>query len=104
MGYYFNPNPEVQDCVFILPKVLLEGEFGEEEVFGHISPKDLIDADNCTELTKDESKFIYELSVWIYRAISVFKHHEFDRTNGKKNAPSIVLHNQVQMVGGGKRR
>ena len=104
VGYYFNPNPGVQDCVFILPKVLLEGEFGEEKVFGHISPKDLIDADNCTELTKEESKFIYELSVWLYRAISVFKRHEFDRTNGKKNAPSIVLHNQVQTVGGGKRR
>lgn len=104
VGYYFNPSPEVNDCVFILPKVLLEGAFGQEKVFGHINPEDLIVADKCKELSPDESKFIYELSVWIYRAICVFKRHEYDRSGGKKNAPSIVLHNQVQMVGGGKRQ
>lgn len=40
VGYYFNPSPEVNDCVFILPKVLLEGAFGQEKVFGHINPED----------------------------------------------------------------
>ncbi len=99
VGYYFNPDPDVNDCVFILPKVLLEGEFGREKVFGHIDPKDLIDADNCKELTSQEQKFIYELSVWIYRAICVFKDHEYDRMGGKKNVPSIVLHKQAPMMG-----
>lgn len=104
VGYYFNPNPEVNDCVFILPKVLLEGPFGQEKVFGHIKPEKLILADKCEELSTEESKFIYELSVWIYRAICVFKRHEYDRSGEKKNTPSIVLHNQVQMVGGGRRQ
>ena len=99
VGYYFNPAPEVNDCVFILPKVLLEGEFGKEKVFGHIDPKNLIDADNCKELTPQEQSFIYELSVWIYRAICVFKDHEYDRMGGKKNVPSIVLHKQAPMMG-----
>ena len=33
VGYYFNP--KLNDCVFILPKVLLEGERYHEKVFGH---------------------------------------------------------------------
>ena len=53
VGYYFNADPEVNDCVFILPKVLLEGAYGKEKVFGHINPKDLIDADECKDLTNE---------------------------------------------------
>lgn len=104
VGYYFNPDPDVNDCVFILPKVLLEGEFGMEKVFGHIAPEALIDADKCEELTTAERKFIYELSVWIYRAICVFKEHEYDRMGGKKDAPSIVLHRQAPMMGNTRKR
>ena len=61
VGYYFNPSHEVQDCVFILPKVLLEGKFGEEKVFGHIAPENLIHADECKELKPDEANFIYNV-------------------------------------------
>ena len=104
VGYYFNPDPDVNDCVFILPKVLLEGKFGEEKVFGHIDPKALIVADKCEDLRPEEQKFIYELSVWIYRAISVFKDHEYDRVGGKKETPSIVLHRQAPMMGNTRKR
>ena len=45
VGYYFNDNPDVNDCVFILPKVLLEGTLGKELVFGHIEPKNLINTE-----------------------------------------------------------
>lgn len=98
VGYYFNPDPDVNDCVFILPKVLLEGEYGDEKVFGHIDPKNLVNADDCNELTQQEQTFIYNLSVWIYRAICVFKVHEYDRMGGKKTTPSIVLHKQAPMM------
>ena len=84
VGYYFNPDPDVNDCVFILPKVLLEGEYGDEKVFGHIDPKNLVNADDCNELTQQEQTFIYNLSVWIYRAICVFKDHEYDRMGVRK--------------------
>lgn len=103
VGYYFNAAPEVNDCVFLLPKVLLEGEFGQEKVFGHIDPKDLINADQCKELTNEERTFIYNLSVWIYRAISVFRFHEFDRY-GDKRQPSIVMYKQAPMMGHMKKR
>lgn len=103
VGYYFNADPEVNDCVFILPKVLLEGTFGKEKVFGHINPKDLIDADECKDLTNEEHAFIYNLSVWIYRAICVFRDHEFDRYENKKQS-SIVLYKQAPMMGHMRKR
>lgn len=102
VGYFFCP--EVNDCVFILPKVLLEGEFGQELVFGHIPPRDLIVLDKCKELTSTERDFIYNLSVWTYRAISVFKEHEYDRFGGKKKVPSIVLYRQATIAGHKRKR
>lgn len=105
VGYYFNPAPEVQDCVFILPKVLLEKKEGKEKIFGHIDPIKIINIDDCKELKPEEHQFIYNLSVWIYRAISVFKEHEYDARRGKKKTdPSIVFHMQASMMGHSKRR
>ena len=104
VGYYFNDDPDVNDCVFILPKVLLEGEFGKEKVFGHIEPKDLINAEDCKELTTEEHTFIYNLSVWIYRAITVFRDHEFDRVEDGKRQSSIVLYKKAPMMGHTRKR
>lgn len=102
VGYFFSP--EIDDCVFILPKVLLEGEFGQERVFGHINPRDLILLDECKDLESKEREFIYNLSIWIYRAICVFKNHEYDRYGGKKTTPSIVLYQQAAVIGNRKKR
>ena len=106
VGYYFNPSKEVNDCVFILPKVLLEIDPADkkEKVFGHILPESLIDADKCTELSATERKFLYELSVWLYRAISIFKEHEFDRFGNNKRPPSIVRQRQAPILGHSRRR
>ena len=104
VGYYFNDDPDVNDCVFILPKVLLEGEFGKEKVFGHIEPRDLIKAEDCKDLTTEEHTFIYNLSVWIYRAITVFRDHEFDRVEDGKRQSSIVLYKQTPMMGHTRKR
>lgn len=71
VGYYFNPT--LNDCVFILPKVLLEDVNGEELVFGKYHPEDLIDLEAQKFLEPIEHDFIYELSVWIYRAIVVYR-------------------------------
>ena len=97
VGYFFNP--QLPDCVFILPKVLLEGPRGQEKVFGHIDPVDLIHFERCKELKPQEREFIYNLSVWIYRAICVYKQHERDARRGQPDRPSLVLHQQAPMVG-----
>ena len=97
VGYYFNPR--LNDCVFILPKVLLEGERYHEKVFGHIEPRDLINPEKCSELSKEEYRFIYNLSVWIYRALCVFREHEYDRYGGERKRPSIILYEQAPVMG-----
>lgn len=68
VGYYYNPS--LKDCVFILPKVLIDAS---EKVFGHCKPEDIIHLENSGDLlSQEERDFIYELAVWIYRAIVVF--------------------------------
>ena len=102
VGYYYNTL--LKDCVFILPKVLLEGERYHEKVFGHIEPRNLINPEKCDELSKEEYRFIYNLSVWIYRALSVFREHEYDRFGGEKKRPSIILYEQAPVMGRMKKR
>ena len=92
VGYYYNPR--IEDCVFILPKVLLDTN---EKVFGQYTPEDILSFDKDSPLQDRERQFIYEFSVWIHRAIIVFAQHNKD--NG------IVLSNkQVSKIGYGKRR
>ena len=92
VGYFYNP--QLRDCVFILPKVLMD-ESGK--VFGKYDPKALIDLDKKENaLAQEERKFIYEFAVWIHRAISVFQqsHKQSD----------IIYHRQISQVGHGVRR
>lgn len=90
VGYYYNP--QLKDCVFILPKVLVNEE---NKVFSRLDPHDIIDLDNCTELLSEERSFIYEFAVWIYRAIEVF-----NKSNPKND---IVYRRQIAEMGKGKR-
>lgn len=90
VGYYYNP--QLRDCVFILPKVLVNEE---NKVFSRLYPHDIIDLDNCKLLTSEERNFIYEFAVWIYRAIEVFN-------NSNPNS-GIVLHRKIAEMGKGKR-
>lgn len=90
VGYYYNP--QLRDCVFILPKVLVNEE---NKVFSRLDPHDIIDLDNCKLLTSEERSFIYEFAVWIYRVIEVFN------MNNPKN--DIVYHRQIAEMGKGKR-
>lgn len=104
VGYFYNHI--VKDCVFILPKVLLEvkkeideetGKTHEiERVFGKHKPEDIINLNENNPLSDIETNFIYEFAVWIYRTISVFY-------NDKSNDTSIVYHKIIPQVGRGQR-
>lgn len=86
VGYMYNPH--IKDCVFILPKVLIDEN---EKAFGHIYPTDLIHLDKAESLTEEERRFIYEFAVWIYRALYVFKNSNPDN--------DIIYHKQMTKVG-----
>ena len=97
VGYYFNSHPDVYDCVFILPKVLLEVKDGQELVFGQYKPEDIICIDEQSPLTEEQKNFIYDFSVWIYRAVVVFY-------NDKRNDTSIVYHKKMAQVNKGRKQ
>lgn len=88
VGYFYNP--ALKDCVFILPKVLMEETSDGEQVFGHCKPEDIVDLEEQKHLSQEEHDFIYELSVWIYRAISVYRDSAIDNTIIKQqNVPQM---------------
>ena len=90
VGYFYNPT--IGDCVFILPKVLMNQE---NLVFGHLKPEEILDFDNAVGVSSVERNFIYEFAVWIYRAITVFNKSKCDN--------DIVYHRQVTQMGGNRR-
>lgn len=97
VGYFYNPH--LRDCVFILPKVLMDEKdilVGVEKEDGSaVKPEDVITPDGQEALSKEYRKFIYEFSVWIYRAINVYY------KNNKKS--TAILHKSLPQAGWGKR-
>ena len=93
VGYYYNA--VLQDCVFILPKVLLNDK--AELVFGKYRPEDVINLNENNPLSPTERNFIYKFAVWIYRAIVVYK-------NSKEGNSEIVYHRHMAQIGNGHRR
>lgn len=99
VGYYYNSL--LKDCVFILPKVLLQGgensTDGPELVFGKYKPEEIANLEEKNPLSQQERDFIYKFAVWVYRAIVVYK-------NDTRNDNSIIYHAQIAQVGKGQRR
>lgn len=103
VGYYYNPT--IEDCVFILPKVLLTDKYKREvlanvkskETGENILPEDIITPNGQDRhLPKDYRKFLYEFAVWIYRSLSVYR-----KLN--KNSKAIY-YRQLPQEGKGRRR
>lgn len=87
VGYFYNA--ALKDCVFILPKVLMDEQ---GLVFGKYDPKDILDlTKKNSPLDDQEQKFIYEFAVWIYRAIEVFRHDHPDS--------EIIYHKEISQIG-----
>lgn len=94
VGYYYNPSEKIRDCVFVLPKVLID-EHGL--VFGKYDPAKLIHLDRDeVKLEAHEKKFLYEFAVWIHRAIVVY--NTANENNG------IVLRREIESDGNGAKK
>lgn len=98
VGYYYNP--KIKDCVFVLPKVLLDEPNKRDDndqgyVFGKYKPEKLINLDEAVVETH-EKKFLYEFAVWIHRAIVVF-----NEANCKNK---IVFRKQIESEGSGRKK
>ncbi len=90
VGYFYNT--KLKDCVFILPKVLMD-ERGM--VFSKYAPSEIIHIDK-SRLTEEERKFLYEFAVWIYRAVDVYQRSH--------KGSDIIYHRKISQVGRGMRK
>ena len=112
VGYFYNP--AIKDCVFILPKVLLtdikiKDEDGKERSIeivanvpgkdgrDYVTPEDIITpAGQEALLSKEYRKFLYEFSVWVYRALNVYR---------KQNPTSkAIYYKKLPQEGRGRKR
>lgn len=90
VGYLYNPR--IGDCVFILPKVIVDKD---GKAFSHLTPEEIIEPEKAAGLTEEERRFIYEFAVWIYRALCVYKE--------SNKESDIIYHKQMTQVGGNHR-
>lgn len=95
VGYYYNTL--LDDCVFILPKVLLRDVDGKELAFGKYQPSEIVNPKGQNVLSDEERDFIYGFAVWIYRAIVVYK-------NDKTNDSTIVYQKKINQIGSASKR
>lgn len=98
VGYYYYA--EKGQPVFILPKVVLDQH---DHVFGDtgLTPESIMDLSNSdNKLTQTQRQFIYGLSVWIYRAIAVYK----DRCIRDNRALTIIRQQNAIKIGKGRRQ
>lgn len=90
VGYFFNSGLHKPDCVFMLPKVILDEQ---GRVFGKYSPESIIniDASFCEKkITQEERDFLYGFSVWIFRAIAEFRRLTKDSSTTRQEAIAAV--------------
>ena len=98
VGYFYNTH--INDCVFILPKVLMDGDEDDtrsEKLFGKYAPEDVIDLDNA-KIEDQYKEFLYQFSVWVYRAINVYR----DSVKGDPQKKRLILHRHVPIMGHGR--
>lgn len=69
----------------------MEVKNGKELVFGQYRPEEIMCVNESSLLTEVQKNFIYDFSVWIYRAVVVFY-------NDKRNDTSIVYHKNIEEI------
>jgi len=101
VGYYYDP--ELDDCIFFLPKVLIEeidecsgGEKRKvDRVFGVIDPENIVDLRSAIKkgvISAEQKKFICDFSVWIYRAIWIYRKNHPTSNVIRYKTSSVVGH------------
>ena len=100
VGYFYSM--EKGDSVFILPKVFIKAKDGAPLAFGRYKPEDIIhikegetDGEVKRLIENGDNGIVFELSVWIYRAIAQF----VNRRGSENIVNDIVIQNPVSANG-----
>ncbi len=84
VGYFYSS--VIKDTIFILPKVfIIEGK-----AFGLYDCQDFIEDRN--EITEENKKTIFSLSVWVYRAIKLYIERKQKAVNTQEYLQNVVSH------------
>ncbi len=101
VGYFYSQ--QLKDCVFILPKVLIKEDGTLLDDDDGIKPEEFLSIDNKNTSDPEKGKsakkmldFVYEFSVWVYRAIDVFRHRNPDS--------DIAINPEITQMGRGRKR
>lgn len=100
VGYFYSV--EKGDSVFILPKVFIKEKDGKPTAFGSYNPEKVIYINENSEVEEvkrlakhGDRAVVFELSVWIYRAISQF----VNRRGSENVVNDIVIQNPISANG-----
>lgn len=91
VGYYFNT--DINDAVFILPKVFI---YNKGKAFGLWNPEEIV---NCTPEIMDElhshgkGEVIFNLSVWLYQAMVTFRKRNRESEIVKEDYTNNIVSN-----------
>lgn len=101
VGYFYSP--EIGDSVFILPKIFITAKEDEqnnncEKAFGKHDPEDVIEfgSDNEAIRKNGDGKFIFELTIRLYRALLRYR----ERTSGNTAESDLSGTNVLSRNGG----
>ena len=78
IGYLYNK--ELKDCVFLLPKVILDVH---DKVLGKYEPLDVLSG----SIDEADTTFLYSFSIWMYRALN--RYNQENKENKIVNKHSI---------------
>jgi len=78
VGYLYNE--EINDCIFFLPKVILNTQ---GLIFNRYSPSQLLETES---IEKEQIDFLYNLSLWIYMSIASYNRKVKDSSIVKEGA------------------
>lgn len=93
VGYCYSPL--LKDNIYFLPKVILDK--GTNKVFGEYDPVILLDFEDAyrnKNIDKIHHDFLYGLSIWLYRAVKVFK------TDPRNKDSKIVSQRSISYLDG----
>lgn len=94
VGYFFSK--EHGDSVFILPKVFIKEHENQKLAFGKYVPEDIISINATKRLIEEgDQQVIFNLSVWIYRAITQF----VNRNSATDIVENAVIQNPCEANG-----
>ena len=86
IGYFYSH--DLKDCVFILPKVILNED---GKIFDSFSPEDIWNVklfDKDSVLRREQHDFLFRFSIWIYQSINVY--NRLNRYNGIVQEETIL--------------